>query len=210
MSTLASVIIRDVIANLPAAGIPGRLFFASDTGAALRDNGTSWDTLPLGTVSSVGLAVPGWQSVSGSPLTGPGTITISDNTETANEVFAGPASGSAAAPTFRALAPADLPVATTSALGAVKPDGTTITISAGVISAAAGGGTFLEETITFSGTSGAFAHSPSRLYGLYRNGIRMSSLSGTPAIQKFSATGTAITLSTAAGGSDVFIAVYEY
>ena len=73
-----------------------------------------------------------------------------------------------------------------------------------------GGGTFLEEVITFSGTSGAFAHSPSRLYGLYRNGVRMSSLSGTPAIQKFSATGTAITLSTAAGGSDVFIAVYEY
>ncbi len=119
MSTLASVIIRDVIANLPAAGIPGRLFFASDTGAALRDNGTSWDTL-------------------------------------------------------------------------------------------AGGGTFLEETITFSGTSGAFAHSPSRLYGLYRNGIRMTSLAGSPAIQTFSATGMAITLSTAAGGSDVFIAVYEY
>ena len=71
-------------------------------------------------------------------------------------------------------------------------------------------GTFLEEVIAFSGTSGSFAHAPVRLYGLYRNGIRMTSLAGSPAIQTFSATGTAITLSTAAGGSDVFIAVYEY
>lgn len=72
------------------------------------------------------------------------------------------------------------------------------------------GGSFLEEAITFTGTSGAFAHTPTRLYGLYRNGIRMTSLAGSPAIATFSAIGTAITLSVAAGGSDVFIAVYEY
>ena len=73
-----------------------------------------------------------------------------------------------------------------------------------------GGGTFLEEAITFSGTSGAFAHTPVNLYGLYRNGIRMTKLAGSPAIQTFSSSGTSITLSTAAGGSDVFIAVYTY
>ena len=72
------------------------------------------------------------------------------------------------------------------------------------------GGTFVEEVITFSGTSGAFSHAPARLFGLFRNGIRMTSLAGSPAIATFSATGTAITLSTAAGGSDVFIAVYVY
>jgi hypothetical protein len=71
-------------------------------------------------------------------------------------------------------------------------------------------GTFVEEVITFTGTSGAFSHAPARLYGLYRNGIRMTSLAGSPAIQTFSAIGTAITLSTAAGESDVFIAVYQY
>ena len=43
MSTLASVVIRDLMANRPAPGIPGRLFFASDTGAQQRDNGTAWD-----------------------------------------------------------------------------------------------------------------------------------------------------------------------
>ena len=54
----------------------------------------------------------------------------------ANRVFAGPTSGGAAAPAFRALVAADLPVATSSAFGAIKPDNTTITISSGVISAA--------------------------------------------------------------------------
>lgn len=55
-------------------------------------------------------------------------------TAAANTVFAGPATGSAAAPTFRALVAADLPLATTGAFGAVKPDGSTILITAGVIS----------------------------------------------------------------------------
>ena len=45
--------------------------------------------------------------------------------------------GLAAAPTFRSLVPADLPVATSSTLGVVKPDNSTITISSGVITAIA-------------------------------------------------------------------------
>ena len=72
------------------------------------------------------------------------------------------------------------------------------------------GGTFIEQVITFSGTAGSFSHLPAKLYGLYRNGIRMTSLAGSPAVSTFSAIGTTITLSTAAGGSDVFIAVYTY
>jgi hypothetical protein len=43
LSTLASVILRDVIANLPTASIPGRIFFATDTLVIKRDNGTTWD-----------------------------------------------------------------------------------------------------------------------------------------------------------------------
>lgn len=46
MSTLASVIIRDLLANRPAASISGRLFFASDTKQSFRDNGATWDELP--------------------------------------------------------------------------------------------------------------------------------------------------------------------
>jgi len=48
VSTLASIIIRDLFANLPAASIAGRLFFASDTGAVYRDNGATWDLLIAG------------------------------------------------------------------------------------------------------------------------------------------------------------------
>lgn len=64
-------------------------------------------------------------------------------TQSANLVYAGPASGAAAAPTFRALVSADLPVGSSSQLGAVKVDGTTITASGGVISATGGGASTL-------------------------------------------------------------------
>jgi hypothetical protein len=98
-------------------------------------------TVGNGTVTSVALSMPSIFTVSGSPVTTSGTLTASLATQSANTVFAGPASGSAASPTFRSLVAADMPLATTSAFGAVKPDGTTITISGGVISAASGGGT---------------------------------------------------------------------
>ena len=94
--------------------------------------------LVTGGVTSVAMTVPSRQTVTGSPITTTGTLAITDNTQSANTVFSGPSSGSAATPTFRALAPADLPIATTSTLGAVEPDGTTITISAGVISSGFG------------------------------------------------------------------------
>ena len=71
--------------------------------------------LGYGSVSSVGLALDsGLYTVSGSPVTGSGTLTGTLNTQSANAVFAGPASGSAAKPTFRALAAADLPAGTAS------------------------------------------------------------------------------------------------
>jgi hypothetical protein len=62
-----------------------------------------------GTVTSVGATVPAWLSVSGSPVTTSGTLAISANTQSANTVLAGPTSGSAAAPTFRALDVRDRP-----------------------------------------------------------------------------------------------------
>lgn len=63
-----------------------------------------------GTVISVGLALPSSiLTVTNSPVTSTGTLTGTLATQTANTVFAGPSSGSAATPTFRALATADLP-----------------------------------------------------------------------------------------------------
>lgn len=60
-----------------------------------------------GTVTSVGLTMPNIFSVSGSPVTDSGTIAVTLATEAANVVLAGPTTGSAAAPTFRALVNAD-------------------------------------------------------------------------------------------------------
>jgi hypothetical protein len=62
-----------------------------------------------GTVTSVALTMPGIFSVAGSPVTTAGTLAVTLANQAANVVFAGPTTGGAAAPTFRALVTADLP-----------------------------------------------------------------------------------------------------
>lgn len=66
-----------------------------------------------GGVSSVGLsAAPSSVfNISGSPVTSSGTLALSMDNQNANVVMAGPTTGSAAAPAFRALVAADLPAA---------------------------------------------------------------------------------------------------
>jgi hypothetical protein len=69
-------------------------------------------SLPTGTVTSVALAdgsTTPIYSVSGSPVTSSGTLTFSLSNQSANQVFAGPTTGSAAQPTFRALVSNDIP-----------------------------------------------------------------------------------------------------
>lgn len=61
-----------------------------------------------GTVTSVGLALPAIFTVSGSPVTVSGTLTGTLANQSANTIFAGPSSGSAAAPTFRSMVTADI------------------------------------------------------------------------------------------------------
>ena len=65
-----------------------------------------------GSVVSVGLALPNIFTVANSPITTSGTLTATFTTQSANTIFAGPASGSAVVPTFRALVVADLPTMT--------------------------------------------------------------------------------------------------
>jgi len=74
-----------------------------------------------GTVTSVALALPSIMAVSGSPVTTSGTLTGTLTTQAINVIFAGPSSGAAAVPTFRALTTADIP-----ALG-ISNDTTTAT-----------------------------------------------------------------------------------
>lgn len=61
-----------------------------------------------GTVQSVGLSLPNIFTVSGSPITASGTLSATFANQTQNLIFASP-NGSTGAPSFRALANADIP-----------------------------------------------------------------------------------------------------
>jgi hypothetical protein len=113
--------------RVPAAAGSAIFQLPPDNGSAgyvLTTDGagnTSWQTNAAGgTVQSVGLSMPGIFSVSGSPVTLTGTLTASLATQSANLVWAGPTTGSAAAPAFRALVGADLPNPSASTLGGVQ------------------------------------------------------------------------------------------
>ncbi len=82
-------------------------------------NGATWIcstvTPGSGTVTSVGLTLPAIFSVSGSPVTGSGTLAGTLASQSANLVWAGPSSGGAAAPTFRSLVYDDFPTSAAAA-----------------------------------------------------------------------------------------------
>lgn len=71
--------------------------------------GTLASTAGGGSVTSVGLSLPGIFSLSGSPVTTSGTISASLANQSVNTFFAGPASGSSTTPTFRTIVTSDIP-----------------------------------------------------------------------------------------------------
>lgn len=92
-----------------------------------------------GSVTSVGLTLPSWLTVAGTPITTSGTFTVTPTTaQTSHQVIGTCGAATTFAPC--ALIPGDLPTATGSTQGIVQPDGTSITISGGIISAVGGGG----------------------------------------------------------------------
>jgi hypothetical protein len=107
---LQGVPLAPVVTSLNS--LTGALTITGDSSITVTPSGSSialHATSGGGSVTSVGLTVPSRQAVTGSPVTAAGTLAITDNTQSANLVFAGPSSGSAAAPTFRALVAADIP-----------------------------------------------------------------------------------------------------
>lgn len=73
-------------------------------------DGVTFTPSGAGTVTSVGLTMPAIFTVIGSPITTSGTLSVSLDTQAANRFLAGPTGGGPAAPTFRAIVPADVPV----------------------------------------------------------------------------------------------------
>lgn len=120
-----------------------------------------------GSVTSVALSLPSFITVSGSPITTTGTLTGTLATQSANLVFAGPSSGSPAAPTFRALVAADIPgsvspitvVNTTSlfSTGLPSPAGLTSTsINSVMLGSDAGNASSGSNSVVFIGQSAGF------------------------------------------------------
>lgn len=119
----------------------------------LTINGTALDlsanrswTIPagVGTVTSVGLALPSLFTVTVSPITGAGTLTAILANQPANTVLAGPATGADATPTMRALVAADLPaVSLTTGVSGILPsaNGGSGVANAGNLAWPASGGT---------------------------------------------------------------------
>lgn len=113
------------------------------------------DGVGSGSVTSVDLAVPTEFSVSGGPVTSSGTITIGKANQNANLVYAGPSTGSAAAPSFRSLVAADLPASgvTAGTYAAAK-----VTVAAsGAVTAVTDGTLPTFQTFEYTGSSQTWA-----------------------------------------------------
>lgn len=102
----------------------------------LTSNGTTASWQPVsgsGTVTSVALSdgsTTPIYTVSGSPVTGSGTITETLINQSANTIFAGPTTGSASQPSFRALVANDIPSLSSSYVTTVNGSSGAITLNA--------------------------------------------------------------------------------
>jgi len=119
----------------PGTGTNGIPYVAPTNNNCLVGNGTAWlagsCSTGTGTVTSVGLSLPNIFSVTNSPVTVSGTLTGSLATQTANKVWAGPSSGSAAAPTFRSLVAGDVPTLNQNTSGTAAGLSSTLSIASG-------------------------------------------------------------------------------
>lgn len=84
---------------------------APTNGLLFGRKNAGWTQVSMSDIAgmSVGLSVPGPFSVSGSPVTSSGTLAVSVSNQTQKTFWAGPVSGSDAAPAFRVLQDTDLP-----------------------------------------------------------------------------------------------------
>ena len=112
-----------------------KLYVDSNTGRINYFNPTTGTTTLLDGVTSVALTLPSSIfSVSGSPITGSGTINAALANQPVNAIWGGPASGSPGLPSFRSLVVADIPNLPAANITGLAPSATTDTTNAANIS----------------------------------------------------------------------------
>lgn len=93
-------------------GVTGAVTLAAGSGITLTPSGSTITIASTGggsgTVTSVGLSLPNIFTVTGSPITGSGTLTGTLASQSTNLIFASP-NGSSGVPTFRSLVSTDIP-----------------------------------------------------------------------------------------------------
>lgn len=123
-----------IVTNSTPAGtgeFTGQGWFNTSTNIAYRWSGSVWNQEAgiqnVTVTESTPLSI-----VVNNPDNFTANITLTLDTQAANSVFVGPASGVDAAPTFRALVPADLPDATATTKGIVQP-GAGLSVTSGTL-----------------------------------------------------------------------------
>lgn len=117
-------------------------------------NGWQAEAPAGGTVTSVALTMPtDIFDVAGSPVTTSGTLAVTLDNQTANTVFAGPTSGGAAAPAFRALVAGDIPAVNSSAITGLTANQ--------VLYGGGGGGIAQSANFTFDGAKITYTNTAS-------------------------------------------------
>ena len=137
------------IGDVDATGTPSSSTYLRGDGAWASPAGS-------GTVTSVGLSLPSELSVSGSPVTGSGTLSGVWVTQTQAKVFASPAS-STGAPSFRALVAGDIPTLNQNTTGSAAKWTTSRTFTIGAT------GKSVDGTAAVSWTLGEIGAAPFRL-----------------------------------------------
>ena len=143
-----------VVASTSPAGsgaFTGQQWMNTSTGLEYTWNGSAWqrqaavNTITVTETSPLAFAVTYPDNFSAN-------LDVTLDTQAANRVWAGPTSGADAAPTFRALTPADLPNATGSTKGVIQP-GTGLAVSSGTLnhSNSVTAGTYTKITVDAQG-----------------------------------------------------------
>jgi hypothetical protein len=149
-----------IVSNVTPSGsgaFRGQQWFNTATGFEYTWDGTAWQRQSALSEITITESTPLAFAVT-YPDNFSAAVDVNLNTQSANTVWAGPTSGAATTPAFRALVPGDLPDATGSTKGIIQP-GTGLAVSSGTLnhSNTATAGTYSKVTIDAQGhvTTGA-------------------------------------------------------